>query len=423
MDARVKRPQAAQEGRPGRCGAWRLGPRGLALPALLALLLALHSTAARPAAAQALTLSRNAFVDLAERPEAELPATGTVTVRQERWRVAGVERLRIVSPDPQVAAVLRYRPLAPAAAPATAASPEAASAPETPAAPAAGAEATAAPAGPTAETPAAASHEATAAPGAPGAPVEGGGWVLTVLLVAEPASPRYQVESDGQLLREGALVHQPRFALGERGLESGLAGAAGRVREIVLQDDGDAELRLRRAGDALELEVVPLAAGGRPSGGRPPAYLGQPLRFTAAGLLGFGWTDNALGELWLGSRLAGKFDAFLPALGGAQLGRLVATGQLWRSRSLALWLEGGAAAYRLVATSGVATQAVRPTGGVTLHWREGNWGAALHYGNAIDVSVLSAFVAWQGWSRLGLLAGWHSLEGRSGFGLGASLRF
>ena len=104
-------------------------------------------------------------------------------------------------------------------------------------------------------------------------------------------------------------------------------------------------------------------------------------------------------------------------------GRLVATGQLWRGRSLALWLEGGAAAWRLVSAAGVATRAVRPTGGLTLHWREGDWGAALHYGNAIDVSVLSAFAAWQGWRRLGLLAGWHSFEGRSGFGLGASLRF
>ena len=57
-------------------------------------------------------MERDVFHHVAERPEAALAAGRPVDVRHERWRTEGAERLRIVSPEPRVEVVTRYRPAA-----------------------------------------------------------------------------------------------------------------------------------------------------------------------------------------------------------------------------------------------------------------------------------------------------------------------
>ncbi|HEX9843434.1 MAG TPA: hypothetical protein VGC20_11825 [bacterium] len=356
----------------------RRAARGLL--AALSLLAALCVPAALPGPArgQELRVSRNQFAEQAQRPEARLSGAEAVTVRDERWTVQGAATLRVVSPDPQAAAVLRLRALEPGA-------------------------------------------PGAAASGAadPGAPLR-----LTVIVIAEEGARRYEYKGEGELLRDGARVPQRLFRVGERGLESGLAGAAGRVSELVIQDDGDAELRLRQQGDVLELQVLPLSYGGTPSGEGRPRVLSRPLRFADARLLATGYTDNALGELWLGDLLAAKVNGFFPERGGALLARGLVTAQAWRGDTLSLWAEGGVGYYRLEdAATGLVSDAVRAAGGVTLHWRYAGWGAAAHVGLVGDTSVLTLFAGWQAWRHVALLLGWQSFESRSGFGLGAGIGF
>lgn len=334
----------------------------------------------RPTVAQAPAeriVSRNAFVGQPERPEATLAAGAPVTVGAERWRVAGVEALRVVSPDPQLSVVFRYAPLA----------------------------------------------EPGAGPPAPGSAP--GPLRLTVIVIAREGARRHEYKLDGQRIVDGALLPQRAFRVAEGGQQTALDGTPGSVREIVIQDDADVELRLRRDGTVLELQAVPPAAGGVPSGPERPYFEGRPLRFADVLLLAAGYKENALGELWLGDALIGRLNAFFPSGGDdAVVGRAMVTAQLWRGHRISVWLEGGAGYTALTdPTDGSVTDEVRVAWGATLHWRLGDWGAAANAGLVGDRTVLSALGSWQALSWLGAIVEWQSFEGHSGYGLGFSVDF
>ncbi|HKI97323.1 MAG TPA: hypothetical protein VKB51_02495 [bacterium] len=372
---------------PRRSGAadarGRAGARVLRVALAVALFVLPSVAGVPPAQAQGLVVSRNQFATQAERPEHELPASGApITVVAGRWRVTGAARLRVVSPNPEVAAVLRYRPAEPGEA-----------------------------AGPLGEPP----SGQTSAPAA---------LRLYVIVIAETGVPRYQYQADGALLGPQGYEPQRRFRVGERGLESALAGPPGRVTQLVIQDDADVELRLRRDSDTLELQVVPPADGGVPSGSGPPHYLGRPLAFADYTLLASGYKENALGELWLGHRLAGRLNAVFPSGSSALALRVLVTAQAWRSDRLALWAEGGGGFLRVTdSAAGTSSSELHVAGGLRLDWRYEAWGASLQAGFVGSDTVLSLLGGWQAWRHVGLVLSWQSLQSRSGVGLGAAVGF
>ena len=346
-----------------RAGLTRVaaGPLGM----LLGLGLLTAPTAIAQVTDDGIALWRDQFAEAALAPAQALREGGPTVLRDERWRVAGVDTLRVESGDPEVTVVFRLAP--------------------------AGAE--------------------TAA------------LRLRVIVLPNDGALRYRYRQTGTVLQAEGTGPQRRFRVGDQGLRTALAGATGQVAEIVVQDDGDAELQVRRDGTTLVLDVIPPTLGGSPSGTRP-YFLGAPLKFTEYGLLASGYTDNLLGELWLGGRVLGRANLLFSDAESVTLLRGLATAQAWRSQAWALWAEGGAALLR-VERAGVTTQTVRATGGVALHWRHGPWGAAVQAGvlGLAENTALALLGGWQAWDWLGVVLSWQQLEGRSGFGLGAALSF
>lgn len=305
---------------------------------------------------------RNQFDGLPDRPERRLVAGPATTVRSARWRVTDVNRLRVVSPDPKVAAVFRFVP-----------------------APRAGAAALR----------------------------------LYVILVEHPRVPGFEIESRGHLIRDNAFVPQPHYPLGANGIETALAGTPGRVNQIVIQDSAVAEIRLRRDGSMLELQVVPRADGGRPSGLGAPAFLPRPLRFTDGNLQAAASSGAAQGALVIGDRLALRFNGRFPASGSTIVVRGLAMAEAWRTDFWALWVEGGGGYL----SDSNGNGALHVAGGLALHWRYRTWGAALNLGRVGGSTVLELLGGWQFSRPLGLLLGWQQLPDGSSLGLGVSLRF
>lgn len=357
----------------GNKAKWRCAVRATCVPLLLVCI-------AAAASAQEVAVSRNRFAGVAERPLRALPAAGTVSIADEVWSAAGVTRLRVDSSDPQVAAVLRWRPVpAPRGADGGA--------------------------GPAEEPPGTQRLR------------------LTLILIVRPGQRRFLYKSQSQALTGGAFSELKRYRVGD-GLETDLSGAPGRVTEIVIQDDGEAELRLSRDGDLLTLVVVTPEGGGEPTGPGPPYYAGRSLKFADYGLLATGYTENGYGELLLWDTLAAKINGFVSDAEEVLLLRAVLTQQAWRSRRFSLWVEGGAGFFR-TEQSGTAAQeeTVSYAAGLTLHYRDGAWGAALHYGLVDESGVAMLLAGWQVGSAWGLALSWQSFEGASGAGLGASLSF
>ena len=79
------------------------------LPALGLLGLALNPWDGARAAEGELLVSRTVFQGTEARAPRELPSDREVQVREERWRVSGVLRLRVESTDPETALVMRFR--------------------------------------------------------------------------------------------------------------------------------------------------------------------------------------------------------------------------------------------------------------------------------------------------------------------------
>lgn len=366
------------------------GAAGRVAAALAGAALLLHALTGgpRPVAAQqtVLTISRNLFAGAPAQPDRVLDPGLTVTLREERWTAEGASDLRIVAGSPEVAAVLRFSPLAPL------------------------------PAGEGSAT-------TEGAPEAPPPSGEAASLRLTVVLLTHDGLRNFQLKSDSRTLSAQGFAPLKRYRAGA-GLETALAGPPGRVREVVIQDQGQAELRLRQEGTLLVLEALLPAEGGEPGGSVRPWDEGRPLRFADYTLLAAGYTDNGYGELRLWETIAGKVNGFVFDRERGVLARLVVTAQAWRGPRLSLWAEGGAAWYAAEVEGLPAPDPVLTyTGGLTLHGRLGDWGAAAHYALVGDTSATMVFGAWQAGQAWGLVLLWQSFEDRSAFGLGGTVDF
>jgi hypothetical protein len=357
-----------------------------------------------PTLPERLVVSRNIFdlprpgAPLPARPEVALGPGAELTLTAQRVLTAPAQRLTLVSPDPAVTAVLRFRRMGGDLAT------RGATAPESP--------------------PAA--------------------WSLTVVLIARPRSLDYSYLADGQRVVDGRIEPQRTFRI-DKGLETGLAPAGGVVGEIVIQDEGDAELRLKRDGDSLQLSVVPPAFGGEPSGTKRPWYAGEPLRFLdyqvlfggyAAALFkndytGFlfpgGTPDHGVAEVWLANRVGLRAAGFVFEHESIAVEQLVVTQQAARGEHWALWAEAGAAAsqHSLAPAQGAAStrSVIGWTAGVTGHLRFNDLGAMVHWADTDGPSITQVMAGWQATRRVGLAVSWISYRTASATGLVLAVGF
>ncbi|MBI3992556.1 MAG: hypothetical protein HY342_04730 [Candidatus Lambdaproteobacteria bacterium] len=338
----------------------------LALLAVLGLLLG----AGRAAAQERLLQRSLPSGETAGEPQALAPGQ-TAVLQQTPLRIQGATSLRIVSPDPELRVVLRFRTEA------------------------------GAPAGDT-----------------------GAALTLTVLVDAQLIPREYLYRAESQVIEDGALRPSRRFRL-DQDLVTALEGAPGRVTRIVVQDDAAAELRLSLRESELVLEAVTPAFGGEPSGGTRPYYHGLPLRFMDAPLLGAGYTDNGYGELWIADTFGARGSVFVESNETQTLVQGLVRQPLVRWAGVGLWIEGGGAYHNLDApTATVAQQEVVAWAlGTSLHWRRGDWGAAVQLSLIKDEAFLLLEGGWQVFEHVGALLTWQSFAGYSGFGLGAGVRF
>ncbi len=329
------------------------------------------ATAGATSAPAPLLVYRSIFPPGTLRPEAALASGAEFTVANQRVSTPPVARLRIVSPDPEVSLVLRFRD--------------------------AGAD--------------------TSALKLPALK-------LTVVIITRPKPHDFEYLSNGEVLQGGRRMPQPEYHI-RAGLETDLATTTAAVTELVIQDDGQAEVRLQAQGDSLVLNVVPPQWGGAPSGTTLPYYTGQPLLFLDYRLLAGGYVDNGLGELWVGRNLVGRFNGYFPSHGSLTLERVAATQQALRGDNWSLWLEGGAAAYQDTPASAgqAATSTITWELGATWHWRQGDWGAALHAATINGPTAYQALFGWQARHRLGLFLAQHGFQSQTASALGLTLDF
>lgn len=354
---------------PGGKHATRRGARAArVLPcALLALAFVLASHAGH-AQSGGILVSRNIFFAQAERPLRALAPGVTQSLGPERLEVGTPTRLRLLSRSQRVSAALRFRAL----------------------------------------------------------PADPDGWELTVYLTTEQHDRDFYYLSHGQQAVGGKLVAQADYRA--NGLETELAAAdekghPRRVRQIVIQDDGQAELRVTLDGDTLQVNAVTPEFGGTPSPSRFRGGNGPPLRFLDYDILAGGYTDNAFGELWLFGFLVLRGNYFTNSSETRGVGRVAFTQQAWRSEHFSVWLEGGAAVSQRRNEKTHVTQAAKVglTAGVTGHWRYENFGASLHLGSAGDPLLVQMLAGWQFSKRWGAVLSWQQVKDSSGFGIGASM--
>jgi hypothetical protein len=319
----------------------------------------------RPAAAQPIVLER-----IVERPSGQATAKPQPLQPGADWydqpfQVEGVSRLRIVSPEENVAAALQFYP----------------------------------------------------------DPDQPGALRLRVVLFTNPHPLEYRLLGESEVIAEGrrqrAREHRPL-----RGIVTELQGAAGRVTRIIVQDDHGAALRWSQSGETLVLEAIPPEAGGRPVGAARPWYEDRLLTFIDYDLLGGGYLDNALGEWIVLDSLSARFNGFFSTSGTLLLGRLVLRTQAWRSERAALWAEGGGAFWQeLDANNAAADEDLTWVAGATAVYRLNAWGAAVHLATVNGPLVMEIYAGWQATRWLGLFLAWHSFRGQSGFAGGAGIDF
>lgn len=342
-------------------------PIGSLRRAAVAALFLLASAAGALGQEPSIVVSRNIFFDRAERPERTLAGSAGLSLGPERVAVGNPTRLRLISPTATVSAALHFR----------------------------------------------------------AAPEADGGWVLTVFITSGKHERDFYYLSQGRQAVQGKLQEQAGYYA--NGLETELAAAdAGgrprRVREIVLQDDGQLELRVALDGDTLQIAAVPPKFGGTPNPGRFPGGKGAALRFLDYRLLAGGYTDNAFGELWLFDFLVARGNYFTDDNETRGVLRLAVAQQAWRWERFSVWMEGGAAVTqrRNEKTNQTADARASLTAGLTGHWRYDSFGAALHLGGAGGPLLAQLLGGWQFSERWGALAYWQQVKDSSGYGLGAS---
>ena len=313
------------------------------------------------------TLSRNLFFADADRPTESLGAGAGLNLGAERLDVGAVSRLRLTSPSPNISAVLRFRPQA--------------------------------------------------------GPAEG--WLLTVVITTEKADRDFYYLSQGQLAQQDHLVPQTSYRAD--GIETDLTaqdeqGRSRRVGEIVLQDDGQAEVRVALDGETLQVTLVPPENGGRLIPPRFAGGQGPPLRFLDYRLMGGGHTDNGFGEIWPTDFLVLRGSYFTNNSETRGVGSIAFTRQAWRSERYSLWLEGGAV---IAQRRNEKTQETQPAhagleAGVTGNWRYHNWGASLHLSSAAGPLLTQLFAGWQFSKSWGAVLSYQLLKQSGGYGLGLS---
>jgi hypothetical protein len=280
-------------------------------------------------------------------------------------QVEGVARLRVFSPDPEVAGAFRFEPVA----------------------------------------------------GEPGA------LELRLILYTRPDPLEFRLLGQSRVLREGKLVPaRERFPI--RYMQTELSGEAGRVARIVVQDDYGSELRWSQEGDVLVLEVVPPEYGGKPVGSEEPWWARRRLRFLDYDLLAGGYTGNAIGDWEPLDFVALRFNGFFGSRDTLLLERIVIRTQAWRSETFSLWPEGGASFRQELRTDySVKESEIGWVVGGTSHWRDGDWGAAAHLAYVNGPLAMELYGGWQFAMHWGLFLFWQSYDGESGYGLGGAADF
>ncbi len=336
-------------------------------------LLALCTVLGGPAAwaqSGSIVISRNLFFEQSDRPTRTLAGSGELPLGPERMEVGGATRLRINSPARTVSAALRFRPL-----------------PEQPDA-----------------------------------------WQLTVVLTTALHDRDFYYLSQGQRAEQGKLLAQADYHAD--GLETDLSATDGQghsrtVKEIVLQDDGQAEVRVGLDGDTLRVQVIPPEFGGSPNPPRFAGGKGPGLRFLDYRALGGGYTDNGFGEWWLFNFLVLRGNFFTNSTETRSIGRVAVAQQAWRWERFSLWAEGGAAISQRRDEKTKVTQDARIglTAGLTGHWRYDTFGASLHMGSAGGPLLTQLLAGWQFSRSWGALLSWQQVKDSSGFGLGLSMNY
>ena len=256
------------------------------------------------------------------------------------------------------------------------------------------------------------------------APGEPGTLVMRLILYTNPKPLEYRLLGQSRVMRDGKQIPaKEHFPV--RGMDTELAGEGGRVARIVVQDDYGSELRWRQVGELLVLEAIPPEFGGKPSGSAESYWARRRLRFLDYDLLvGGNKGANALGEWEVLDLLAVRFNGFFGSRDSLLLERIVLHNQVWRSETLSAWLEGGPAFVQKLNTGNSVTGSnVTWALGGTGHWRDGDWGAALHIASVDGPLVTELYGGWQFSRRWGLFLAWQQFDGESAYALGGSVDF
>jgi hypothetical protein len=315
-------------------------------------------------------VSRNLFHTLPDRPMRPLAQGAGLSLGPERLEASAAGRLRLVSPSSKVFAALRFRAIA----------------------------------------------------------GDESGWGLTVVLTTLAHDRDFYYLGQGQRAVQGKLEPQPDYRA--NGLETELAAADGEgrlrhVREVVIQDDGQAEVRVLLDGDTLQIHAIPPEHGGRPNPPRFAGGKGPPLRFLDYRLLGGGYRDNAFGEAWAFDFLVLRASYFSNDMETRGIGRIAIAQQVWRWERWSVWLEGGAAVSQRRDEKAEKTSDPRLNlaAALTGHWRYERFGAALHLGQAGGPLLVQLLGGWQFAKGWGALVSWQQIKESSGFGLGLSVNW
>jgi len=335
-----------------------------------------------PGASVSVVVVRNLFAGNESRPEVTLQPGAPLALAGERVRVEGIQRLRVESPDPQVRVALHFR------------------------------------------------RDSAAAER----------WSLVVIVPSRRRPHDYLYLSAGEQAQGGRLSPQTSYRVGQ-GLETDLTPEGGAVSEIVVQDEGDSELRLRRSDGALVLAIVPPEAGGHPTGATRPWYRDEPLRFLdyqvlvggyakavfdndyAGWMLPSGTTEHAFVEATVRDTAGVRAATFTKPHESLSVEQFVFTMQAVRGEWWSLWAEAGASASQRTRSSAPAQSAVGWTAGAAAHVRFGDWGGSVRWADTDGPSLLQALAGWQATRHVGVALSWISYRSASAAGLAVSFGF
>lgn len=337
-----------------------------ALAAAVLLGLVLSALPSWSGEARALEISRSIFQGQDGRAQPQLRPGAEVEMRSQRWQVSQAIQLRVESPDPEIKALLRFRPLDPKA----------------------------------------------------------GTLTLTLVLFNPRKRFDYQHQQQSMVMAGGSLRPRQRLELGQ-GLVTDLGGAIGEVAEILVQEDGTRELRLMLRGGVLVLRVIPFEEGGDPSGAPLPYFERERLSFLNYDLLAGGFEENGYGELRLFEDFALLGNVIADGSESVILARGVLRQQLVRWRRVAISVEGGPALFTLDPEDPSEEDDGELTlvAGATLTFRYGDWGVAAHVSSVNGPALAMLLAGWQFSSSFGAFLEWQSFQGFSDFGVGLSLLF